>query len=275
MRLKGGWLAIVLTFLGVGLGMGLFFGLYRAPEESLRGPSGLPTVVAAVGNTCVACHRQIPEGTLAGHSFRDWEISVHAARDVTCEACHGGDPTAGQKALAHVGVLSSRNQESRVYFKNIPATCGRCHTEEFSRFKASVHYDQLEEEGRGPNCVTCHGSMAISVLTPAELERTCSACHNERLGIKPVEPIKARYVLIMSFQVAAYLQAMEELTQIRGAEGLDVTEAEDLLAQAEGEMEEVRREWHTFIVDRIEEHVAKAFQLAQMAADRLKKDVAQ
>lgn len=271
--MRKGWIFVVMPVIVIGLGVGLYFALHLAGpgnEErgQLGGPAGLPSVVAAAGNTCVACHRQIPEGTLAGHSFRDWEISVHAAREVTCEACHGGDPAQGEKDAAHVGVLNSREPESTVYFTNIPSTCGRCHGEEFNRFQASVHYEQLEKEGRGPNCVTCHGSMAISILTPAELEQTCSACHNERLGIRPVEPIKARYVLIISFQVQAYLEAVKSLMQIKGAEGRDVAEA--LLAQAEQELEKMRQEWHTFSVDRIEEHLAQAFQLAQQAAEGLR-----
>ncbi len=272
--MRKGWIFIVMPVIVIGLGVGLYFALHLAGPGGreggqLGGQAGLPTVVAAGGNTCVACHRQIPEGTLAGHSFRDWEISVHAAREVTCEACHGGDPAEGEKEAAHLGVLNSREQESRVYFQTIPVTCGRCHPAEFNRFQASIHYEQLEKEGRGPNCVTCHGSMAISILTPAELEQTCSACHNERLGIRPVEPIKARYILIMSFQVRAYLQAVEELARAKKATGAEVDEAEGLLAQAEQELEKMGQEWHRFSVDRIEEHLVKAFQLAGEAAEGL------
>ncbi|MFQ6033973.1 MAG: hypothetical protein ACE5KR_03845 [Candidatus Bipolaricaulia bacterium] len=268
------WVFVVAPLIALALAVGLYFALRPAGpggEEGgqVGGPTGLPTVVAAVGNTCVACHRQIPEGTLTGHSFRDWERSLHAAQDVACEACHGGDPTKGEKDRAHEGVIPSTELGSKVYFKNIPATCGRCHTGEFERFQTSVHYRQLEEEGRGPNCVTCHGAMAISILTPEELQQTCSACHNERLGIKPVEPIKARYVLIMFSQVKAYLEAVKELVELKKAAGQEVAAAEALIAQAEQELQEVRREWHTFIVDRIEEGVQKAFATVQAAVKQL------
>jgi len=262
------WVIAVVVLL-LGLGAGLFFALRQGPS----GPGGLPelpTVVAAVGNTCVECHRQIPEGVLAGHGFREWEESLHAAKGVSCEACHGGDPTKGEKEEAHQGVLSSREPESLVYFQRIPETCGRCHSAEFEPFQASIHYKQLEEEGRGPNCVTCHGSMAVSILTPGELQRTCSACHNERLGIRPTEALKARYVLMMSVQIKAYLEAVRELAALKEAAGVDVTAVESLLSRAEQEMAGVRREWHTFIVDRIEEGTQRAFAAIQEAMERLK-----
>lgn len=261
MRLKRLLLIAGVALLLLGLGLGLFFAFYRGPST---GPAGLPTVVAAVGNTCVECHRLIPEGTLAGHTFREWEESVHAAQGVACEACHGGDPTKGKKDEAHVGALPSTDPQSTVYFQRIPETCGKCHSPEFERFKGSVHYVQLEEEGRGPNCVTCHGAMAISILTPEGLRQTCSACHNERLGIRPEEPIKARYLLIMSLQVKAYLEAAKELVELKGA----TEEAGRLLDQAEGALGAVRQDWHTFLLDRIEEEIQRAFTAVQEAVKR-------
>lgn len=266
-------LLTIAAVLILGLGIGLFFTFYRGPSGPGGSPGpghgGLPTVVAAVGNTCVECHRQIPEGALAGHGFREWEQSLHAARGVTCEACHGGDPSKGEKDQAHVGVLPSTDPQSKVYFKEIPQTCGGCHSPEFEAFRASVHYSQLKEEGRGPNCVTCHGAMAVSILTPSELEQACSACHNERLGIRPLEPIKARYVLMMSVQVRAYLDAVRELMELKRAAGKDVSKAEGDLTRAEKELQGVREGWHTFLVDRIEEGVQKGFAAVQEAVKDL------
>lgn len=242
-----------------------------AKEEEAEEPSKAetPSFAQVTGNSCVDCHRNIPAGTFAGHSFRDWEESPHAKNNVACEACHGGDPEKTDAKSAHIGVYSSRNPQSPVYFKNIPQTCGGCHKDEFNRFRASLHFTQLQEMGRGPNCITCHGSMAISILKPTELEASCSVCHNERLGIRPSEPIKARFVEVLMSQTQAFIDLVEELIQLKKTQGVDTTKAEAMITSAKAEMGEARKEWHTFNVEKIEGHISRAFALAQSVVKEL------
>jgi hypothetical protein len=135
---------------------------------------------------CVQCHGRLPEASSAGHGFSAWRGSRHGAAGVGCEACHGGDPAASDRAAAHRGIRRSTDRASPVYFTHIPETCGRCHAAELGYFRSSVHFARLQSDGRGPNCVTCHGSMATSVLAPERALRTCSACHVAG-GVAPVE----------------------------------------------------------------------------------------
>ena len=128
-------------------------------------------------NSCVTCHKAGEGTSYFEHNFADWEKSVHAKAGVSCQVCHGGQELEKEKQAAHKGMLPSTNKNSGVYFTKIPKTCGQCHASEFASFKKSKHYRELENSGRGPNCVTCHGSMANHILSPRELEMPCTLCH--------------------------------------------------------------------------------------------------
>ncbi|MFQ5794118.1 MAG: multiheme c-type cytochrome [Candidatus Bipolaricaulia bacterium] len=221
-------------------------------------------------NTCVSCHRELPDRTLVAHTFLPWQDSSHAQAGVTCEACHGGNPVATDRESAHEGIYSSRDPRSKVYFTNIPRTCGSCHGEVFRNFSESLHYRQLETTGRGPNCVTCHGFMAIHVLEPEELQATCSVCHNERLGISPDKPIQARYLLSMMNRNQTVIDLVDRLIEQERVQGfLDTAETKALLVRAVEEMETVRVKWHSFALAEIEAGIDRAFDLAKAALERL------
>lgn len=132
---------------------------------------------AETESSCIACHKTVEGVSYVEHNFADWDKSVHAKAGINCNVCHNGDPSKNDKDSAHKGILRSTDQKSPVYFTQIPETCGSCHQEEFKAFKKSVHFKELQHSGRGPNCVTCHGSMANYVMAPRELEMTCTLCH--------------------------------------------------------------------------------------------------
>jgi mono/diheme cytochrome c family protein len=147
-----------------------------------------------------------------------------------------------------VGVSRSSELTSRVYFTRIPDTCGRCHAAEAAYFRSSIHYARLESDGRGPNCVTCHGSMATSVLTPERLLGTCSACHAPN-GVAPVG--KAREAA----QVLALVRAEDILYDVvsnvaaskRSAPG--AARARILLGDADRHLSAAAEVWHSFRLD--------------------------
>jgi hypothetical protein len=197
---------------------------------------------------CAECHSRQSEASGAGHGFAAWRGSRHAAAGVTCEACHGGDAAAADARAAHRGVSRSSDQASRVYFTRVPETCGRCHAAEAAYFRSSVHFARLQSDGKGPNCVTCHGSMATSVLTPERLLGTCSACHAPG-GVAPVG--KSREAA----QVLALVRAENILFDIvsaaassqRSAPG--AARARILLGNAERHLNAAAEVWHSFRLD--------------------------
>ncbi len=260
---------LIIVVLGGVLGGIIYY--YFASRQVLVTPSAQPPVVpspaptpriAISDNTCVNCHRELT--VTVGHTFADWEGSTHARAGVACQDCHSGDATKSHLEQAHQGVHSSRDPESPLYFTRLPQTCGSCHNAEWQLFQQSVHYAQLRESGRGPNCITCHGAMATTVLRPPQLATTCSACHNPRLASRPEEPIKARFALTLMIQVQEYLDVVGHLIAAR-REQIDLSQAEALLAQARQALQQAKHQWHLFIVDRVEEKLQEAMEQGRAA----------
>lgn len=141
----------------------------------------------AAENQCVSCHRAAAAVPSLEHTFDEWAQSSHARHGVTCEVCHGGDPSQTDRAAAHFGIRTSTDPASKVYYTAIPGTCGACHAPELAAFKASAHYRVLMKTGRGPDCLSCHGAMADTVIEPRYMEMTCTLCHRT-----PVQAYSAR-----------------------------------------------------------------------------------
>ncbi len=205
-------------------------------------------------NSCVSCHSRLPGSSFVGARSHSWTGSIHEKHGVTCDKCHGGNPRATDEKEAHAGVLGSSDPKSTVYYKNIPSTCGKCHGAEFFKFSQSLHYKMLESKGKGPECVTCHGSMVTSILTPDTIAAVCEQCHNERMGIFPYVPQKAKAVLLLLRESKALLDADEKLYHpVEGtAKARHMRDARSSLHSAE-------LEWHKFDLDAITGHLQEMY----------------
>lgn len=215
------------------------------------GASAFAGNTAAGQNYCVRCHTALSGNSFIGAKSHSWEGSVHQEHGITCDKCHGGDPKSKTEREAHVGVFSSSNPDSSVYYKNIPKTCGKCHGAEYYKFTRSFHYKKLETTGQGPNCVTCHGSMVTSVLQPDDLAGVCEQCHNSRIGVFPYIPEKAKAVLLLLQENKALLTADKKLFTSKSDR--------KLLDAAQADITSARLEWHTFDLDTIESYLQSAF----------------
>lgn len=219
-------------------------------------------------NGCIACHEHLAATTAGGHSFQDWRTSPHGRAGATCDKCHGGNPAAADQPAAHQGVYSSRESRSPVYYTRIPATCGNCHQQELEFFSHSRHYNQLVTTGRGPNCVTCHGSMAVQVLSPADMENTCTACHNAERGVPSTAPVAARYLLVLLRQVEFGIDVSERLAA-RTPDQARRDAAGRHLRQARETMQRAREGWHSFALGIVETTLSQAADATRRADSAL------
>lgn len=214
------------------------------------------------GNQCVDCHEAERLPIFLGHSFDEWRVSAHGRVGVTCEKCHGGDPTVALAGKAHAGVLVTADPQSRVHVTHVAETCGECHQAELAAYSGTVHAKQVREKKVGATCLTCHGSMATSLPSPSELRARCAVCHE-----KPVEA-----------QAALALLASSKLQLHRVRRALRAAEARggDWYAGALQRFHEMERayadislRWHTFRTDETLHHSRDLLHLAKLLGEEI------
>jgi hypothetical protein len=145
-------------------------------------------------SSCVVCHSNL-EGRLKDPVTK-FAHDIHNSRGLSCNDCHGGDPTKSDKAAAKsiaAGYLGTPKPSE------IPAFCGKCHSDAgvMKRFNPSLRVDQVQEyltsihgkrlkEGdtKVATCISCHGNHGIrsakdplSSVYPLNVAETCSKCH--------------------------------------------------------------------------------------------------
>lgn len=161
---------------------------------------GLPTSAPAAdkADSCRDCHKdekfRVQNKKIYDY-FQEWKGSAHDLAGLSCTDCHGGDVTKAEKTAAHAGILPQSDPASPFNYKNIPQTCGKCHQPVLERFVKSRHYAQLMTTGRGPSCITCHGSLNTKVFSSTILERACSNCHNKKTKNHPEVIAQAKEIL--------------------------------------------------------------------------------
>jgi cytochrome b subunit of formate dehydrogenase len=155
-----------------------------------------PVNRAHIPQTCGRCHAK--GGEADKHDLRQravvmsYERSVHGlalargvANTAVCSDCHGTHD-----------LHRSTNPLSKLYWQNIPATCGKCHENVRQTYARSVHGKAVAAGLRdAPVCTDCHGEHTIeavkaasSKVSPSHIPETCGQCHG-------AERIASRYEL--------------------------------------------------------------------------------
>jgi len=138
------------------------------------------TAFAQEVNRCADCHLTWRDAPGTVH-VQIWDRSEHGRNNVGCAKCHGGDPASSDASRAHRNIVRPGHVKSPLNPRNIPATCGSCHVGQFVAFQESRHYQLLlSGSSRGPTCVTCHGDVDGTLLSPKALESRCNSCHGPR-----------------------------------------------------------------------------------------------
>ncbi|MBI3992447.1 MAG: ammonia-forming cytochrome c nitrite reductase subunit c552 [Candidatus Lambdaproteobacteria bacterium] len=207
-------------------------------------------------SSCVTCHSD-PNLLVTNKKLYDyyrlWEQSVHGQEGVTCSDCHNGNPELPTKKGAHGAQgMAAASQSSPVNYKNVPHTCAQCHEEFYNDFIKSKHYKESmvkEKTRRGPNCVTCHGSVNTTVLNVNTVRSTCELCHNDETRNHPDIPDRAAAVLNKFLSVQRfynYLANKEDLLQNPGA-----------VSVIDKMKTSIFVDWHTFEIAMIEKRTVE------------------
>lgn len=153
-----------------------------------------PVNHANIPATCAKCHGRTEE--MEKFNLRQravvvtYDKSVHGLahakgvmNSAVCTDCHGSHD-----------LHRSTNQQSKLYWQTIPATCGKCHENVRQTYQRSVHGAAVASGVRdAPVCTDCHGEHTIqavreatSKVAPSHIPETCGQCHG-------AERIAARY----------------------------------------------------------------------------------
>lgn len=148
-----------------------------------------PVNHANIPATCGRCHGQrflMESNGVSAQPFVSYQDSVHgravehgSAKAAVCTDCHGSHE-----------ILTAKDGHSPISKFNVPATCGKCHTEIAQTFNASIHGQAIARGNTlSPVCTDCHGIHSIkshadpkSPVAGQNLSRdTCAPCHE---GVK-------------------------------------------------------------------------------------------
>jgi predicted CXXCH cytochrome family protein len=148
------------------------------------------------GIECEACHTNI---TTYPHPAIDYQNRRQLTREyyAACQKCHPDNYSRTLDSM-HAQAAAAGNLNAPVctdchgshYIRPpdeprtlIPATCGNCHTQEYSTYQSSVHGNALEQESNPdvPVCTTCHGVHNIHDPRTQQFRVAepdlCASCH--------------------------------------------------------------------------------------------------
>ena len=146
----------------------------------------------AIPALCASCHADVPRMrpyNLPSDQYALYQTSQHGIRlakgdpDVAvCTDCHG------------VHEIRRRDDpQSRVFARNIPSTCGRCHgnaallakhgrkDNPLLDYSAGVHGRAFLKDANdaAPECTRCHGSHGATPPGVGDVEKVCGQCHSK------------------------------------------------------------------------------------------------
>jgi hypothetical protein len=152
-------------------------------------------------STCISCHELLEDELL--RPVQVFKNDVHQQIGLSCDDCHGGDPTSEDPDVAMSLEKGFRGAPGPL---EIPKFCARCHsnTEYMRKYNPALNVDQFEKyltsvhgkrnakgDKKVAQCVSCHGvhdirpaSDPLSKVNDINVPRTCASCHSDPLYMK-------------------------------------------------------------------------------------------
>jgi hypothetical protein len=232
------------------------------PAHRIRPPDDPRSSVhpVNVARTCGACHADttymrdygIPTNQLERYeqSVHWHALSVGGDRSApTCNDCHGNHGAA-PPGVDWVGNV-----------------CGQCHSVMAGYFAASPHAPIFTKLGV-PGCVGCHGNHGVTAAADTMLGigagTVCGRCHVEGAGggVTAVTMRGAIDSLRAGFATADSLLATAEHA------GMEVSQPQFELRNAQTALLQARAAIHTFATDSVSRHVGEGLEITAAAAKR-------
>lgn len=144
------------------------------PDRSFGKSSKTP--IAERNGACLTCHQ--------GGKRIHWQMSEHAARDVSCASCHdvhAQHDKARDKATqtevcfsCHKEIRAQVNRPSRHPMKEGKVACSDCHNPHGGPGEKMMVRDNVND-----TCYSCHmEKRGPFVRTHAPVQENCAICHN-------------------------------------------------------------------------------------------------
>ncbi|MDA0837766.1 MAG: hypothetical protein O2857_08295 [Planctomycetota bacterium] len=118
-----------------------------------------------VRSQCESCHEV---------EYKAFKGSAHQVVGTSCHDCHGGNPDAEVKALAH-------SEEKDFVGKSADHVrfCGRCHEVEQKSYETSPHFGKFDENYFDLlSCSTCHEYHTVKKPDYTWFNLNCVLCHS-------------------------------------------------------------------------------------------------
>ncbi|MBF0280884.1 MAG: hypothetical protein HQM13_24035 [SAR324 cluster bacterium] len=218
-------------------------------------------------DTCVECHSNsdfLVTNKKLYEYFKEWKVSAHGQKNISCVECHEGNSKRPDKEGAHGGISGNGKP---IDFKNIPVTCSKCHEDYYKSYMQSKHFEHLvkaKQQKQGPNCVTCHESMNVTVLKGSTIETMCSLCHNKETNNHPDAPVKAKKILNNGVNISRYYNYIKK--RIKTQEGKEFIKVMDK------NLYDLSLEWHTFDLSSLEKKSREFLDKSKAKRQELKKN---
>lgn len=217
----------------------------------------------------IDCHADFIRKT-AVNNYLQWSDSIHAKYFVTCDQCHGGNSDAITEKDAHIGILNNSDNNSDIYFKNIPDTCGKCHKVELDNFKNTMHYQRLKAESVAPSCVTCHQPHTFKVPAASDIVKLCSVCHNQKsMPYLATVPVDAQNALNKANELNEMIIRTQESIKHEKFVGHDIGSAQTRLDSATSIMNDIPSMWHKFDLKNFDQQIQLGMNSVEIAQNLL------
>lgn len=216
-----------------------------------------PVYPTRIPDTCGQCHASeeyMADYGIPTDQLEQYRTSVHGSAlfdegDLgapTCNSCHGNH------GAAPPGVGS------------VSLVCGTCHAIQRDLFTQSPHEEAFDAMGL-PECEYCHGNHEVpspsDAMVGVEEGAICLDCHGEGENAYEVAGVLRENLETLKEATAAARQIVERA----GRAGMEVSEAEVMLIDANESLVQARNLVHAFAVDPLEQEVEEGLSIASEA----------